>query len=337
MAISPKTKLPFSQVLNLSMLVILGFVIMFINSANGLGLTVGYYQKSCPLAEEITMNVVKQTLSVTPSLSGPLLRMFFHDCFVRGCDASVLLNSPTNQAEKNAPPNKILRGYEVIDRVKSALELHCPGVVSCADIIALVSRDVVVQTGGALWEVETGRRDGVVSSLTEALANLPPPSLNISTLKSVFHNKGLSVQDLVVLSGAHTIGISECSSFTKRLYNFTGKGNQFYDPTMDPSYVAALRKKCIINGPNVLVEMDPGSSKVFDEHYYELVSKNRGLFQSDAALLDDPQTKAYVETHKGGNPGSFFYDFGVSMVHMGRIGVLTGNAGQVRKVCSRIN
>ena len=137
--------------------------------------------------------------------------------------------------------------------------------------------------------------------------------------------------------GAHTIGIAQCSSFIKRLYNFTGKGNQFSDPTMDPAYVAAMRKKCLENGPNNLVEMDPGSSKVFDEHYYDLVSKNRGLFQSDAALLDDIQTKTYVQTHKGGNSESFFKDFGVSMVKMGRIGVLTGHAGQIRKICSKIN
>ncbi|XP_057542879.1 peroxidase 56-like [Amaranthus tricolor] len=313
-------------------------VVLIINSVEIEGnIKVGFYKESCPLAETITSNVVKKTLSVAPSLSGPLLRMFYHDCFVRGCDASVLLDSLAKQAEKDAPPNKILRGYEVIERVKTALEIHCPGVVSCADIVALVSRDVVVETGGASWQVETGRRDGVVSSINEALANLPPPFANISSLKQAFKQRGLNDKDLVVLSGAHTIGIAQCSSFLNRLYNFTGKGNQFFDPSMDPSYVAAMRKKCLKNGPNNLVEMDPGSSKVFDEHYYELVSKRRGLFESDAALLDDVETKTYVQTHKGGNAESFFKDFGVSMVRMGRIGVLTGNAGQIRKVCSKVN
>ncbi|KAL2902075.1 Peroxidase 27 [Bienertia sinuspersici] len=310
---------------------------MIFSSVNGNGLKVGFYQKSCPQAEAIAMNVIKETLAVAPSLSGPLLRMFFHDCFVRGCDGSVLLDSPTKQAEKDAIPNQTLRGYEIIDRVKTALELHCPGVVSCADIIALVSRDVVVQTGGASWEVETGRRDGRVSLLNDALNNLPPPTFNINSLRKLFQQKGLSMKDLVVLSGAHTIGISECSSFTNRLYNFSGKGDNSFDPTMDPYYVAALRKKCTKNGPNIFVEMDPGSSKKFDVHYYELVSKNRGLFQSDAALLDNAETKSYVEAHKSGNQGSFFKDFGVSMVHMGRIGVLTGTSGEVRRVCSKNN
>ena len=56
----------------------------------------------------------------------------------------MLLNSTkTNQAEKDAVPNLSLRGYHVIDAVKSAVEEACPGVVSCADIVALVARDSV--------------------------------------------------------------------------------------------------------------------------------------------------------------------------------------------------
>ncbi|CAN1222258.1 Peroxidase 27 [Linum grandiflorum] len=93
-------------------------------------LKVGYYSQTCPNAE---------------SLSGPLLRMQFHDCFIRGCDASVLIDSTKyNQAEKDAIPNLSLRGFGVIDRVKAALEMECPGIVSCSDILAIVARDVTV-------------------------------------------------------------------------------------------------------------------------------------------------------------------------------------------------
>ncbi|CAI0468134.1 unnamed protein product [Linum tenue] len=82
--------------------------------------------------------------------------------------------------------------------------------------------------------------------------------------------------------------------------------------------------------------MDPGSFKTFDDGYFKLVAKRRALFQSDAAMLDDVETKAYVE--KSLTAGStFLKDFGESMVRMGRIGVLTGQAGEIRKVCYQIN
>lgn len=63
---------------------------------------------------------------------------------LQGCDGSVLLKSTTNnQAERDAAPNLTLRGFDLIDAAKSAVEYKCPGVVSCADILALVARDAV--------------------------------------------------------------------------------------------------------------------------------------------------------------------------------------------------
>lgn len=56
----------------------------------------------------------------------------------------MLLNSTkTNQAEKDALPNLTVRGFGFIDTIKSILEAECPGVVSCADIVALTARDSV--------------------------------------------------------------------------------------------------------------------------------------------------------------------------------------------------
>lgn len=66
---------------------------------------------------------------------------------MQGCDGSVLVNSTSNnQAEKEATPNLTLRGFDFIDRVKSLLEAECPGIVSCADTLALVARDSIVAT-----------------------------------------------------------------------------------------------------------------------------------------------------------------------------------------------
>lgn len=59
----------------------------------------------------------------------------------KGCDASILLDG--SNSEKTAPPNLSVRGYDIIDAAKSAVEAICPGVVSCADIIAMATRDAV--------------------------------------------------------------------------------------------------------------------------------------------------------------------------------------------------
>ncbi|XP_038693038.1 peroxidase 1-like isoform X2 [Tripterygium wilfordii] len=279
-----------------------------------------------------------QFISMVPTLAAPLLRMHFHDCFVRGCDGSILLNpTKSTQTEKLAIPNLSLRGYQVIDAAKSALEKKCPGVVSCADILALVTRDAVAMINGPYWDVHTGRRDGRVSLATEALSNLPAPFANITQLRQSFASKGLSAKDLVVLSGAHTIGIGHCFGFLNRLYNFTGKVDS--DPSMDPKYVAQLKKKCKPElDLKTFVEMDPGSFRTFDDHYYTIVAKRRGLFQSDAALLDDYETRAYVNSHvKKPYVLSFGQDFAASMVKMGAIEVLTGKAGEIRKQCGFVN
>ncbi|KAK3438131.1 hypothetical protein EUGRSUZ_C02751 [Eucalyptus grandis] len=303
--------------------------------AQGHSLKVGFYGKACPNAEAIVKEVIGQILSVAPSLSGPLLRLHFHDCFVRGCEGSVLLDSPTYQSEKYAFRKHGLRGYQEIDRVKTALEKACPGIVSCADILALVARDVVVATGGLFYDVETGRRDGYVSISEEARRDLIPPTANITTLKADFAKRGLSAKDLVILSGGHTIGNSHCSPFSNRLYNFTGKGDA--DPTLDSNYIARLKLSCKPNDQTTLVEMDPGSARTFDIKYFDLILKRRGLFTSDAALLDDNQTKAYLDFQIKTGGSTFFKDFGVSMVKMGRIGVLPKMAGEVRKVCTKVN
>jgi len=249
----------------------------------------------------------------------------------------VLINSTSGNAERDATPNLTVRGFGFIDAIKSVLEAQCPGIVSCADIIALASRDAVVFTGGPNWSVPTGRRDGRISNAAEALANIPPPTSNITNLQTLFANQGLDLKDLVLLSGAHTIGVSHCSSFTNRLYNFTGRGGQ--DPALDSEYAANLKsRKCpSLNDNKTIVEMDPGSRKTFDLSYYQLVLKRRGLFQSDSALTTNPTTLSNINRILTGSVGSFFSEFAKSMEKMGRINVKTGSAGVVRRQCSVAN
>ncbi|XP_065873062.1 peroxidase 3-like [Euphorbia lathyris] len=302
-------------------------------------LQVGFYAKSCPKAEQIVLDVVNQHIHNAPSLSASFLRMHFHDCFVRGCDASVLLNTSTsgNQTERTATPNLTLRGFDFIDRVKSQVEEACPGVVSCADIIALVARDAIVATGGPSWKVPTGRRDGTVSIAQEALNNIPPPTSNFTNLQTLFANVGLNLKDLVLLSGAHTIGIAHCPSFSNRLYNFTGLGDQ--DPALDTEYAANLKsRKCTTPNDNTtIVEMDPGSRKTFDLTYYSNLLKRRGLFQSDSALTTNSATLSTINHLLTSSLDNFYAQFAISMEKLGQINVITGSAGQIRNHCGLVN
>ncbi|WZZ83997.1 hypothetical protein YC2023_104569 [Brassica napus] len=78
-------------------------------------LDLDYYRYKCPQMEDIVRRVTIQYVSPKPTLAAALLRMHFHDCFVRGCDGSILIKSPNNDAERDAPPNLTLKGYEVVD------------------------------------------------------------------------------------------------------------------------------------------------------------------------------------------------------------------------------
>jgi peroxidase len=66
---------------------------------------------------------------------------------LQGCDGSILLDDTDDMVgEKMAKPNNnSVRGYEVIDTIKSAVNTVCLGnVVSCADILAVAARDSIV-------------------------------------------------------------------------------------------------------------------------------------------------------------------------------------------------
>ncbi|KAL8474377.1 hypothetical protein ACS0TY_031009 [Phlomoides rotata] len=323
--------------INSKLLFLTFIVIFFFNQINAQSLSTSFYKKTCPKLEEIVSETTAKFISRAPSLAPALLRMHFHDCFVRGCDGSVLINSTrNNSAEMDSIPNQSLRGFQVIDTVKTAVEKECPGRVSCADILALVARDAVSQIKGPFWKVPLGRRDGNVSISIEALNNLPPPFFNSTQLIASFAAKGLNTKDLVVLSGAHTIGISHCSSFTNRLYNFSGRGDQ--DPALDSEYAANLKaRKCRSINSTTKVEMDPGSFKTFDLSYYKLVLKRRGLFQSDAALLTDSRTTSFITQLVGGSLQNFYKEFTASMEKMNLIEPKTGSAGEIRKHCALVN
>ncbi|KAL3727467.1 hypothetical protein ACJRO7_032229 [Eucalyptus globulus] len=295
-----------------------------------------FYKKSCPQAEKLVRDITWSKAQSDPTLGAKLLRMHYHDCFVQGCDGSILLDPVgTTQSEKNAVPNLALAGFDVIDDIKTQVEQACPNIVSCADVLSLAARDAVsFPFNKSMWNVLTGRRDGKVSLASNVAGKLPSPFANFSTLAQSFSETGLNVNDLVVLSGAHTIGVAHCGIISNRLYNFTGKGDA--DPSLNAAYAASLRTQCPNPAnPAKTVDMDPQSSLSFDSHYFDILTENKGLFQSDAALLTNRGAAKVVQRLR--SPAKFFAEFGKSMKKMGDIEVLTGTAGEIRKQCRVVN
>ncbi|KAL6850073.1 hypothetical protein ACP4OV_020700 [Aristida adscensionis] len=319
----------------------LAIVAAFPRTAIGAGLKVGFYNKSCPTVETLVQQAVAAAFKNDSGVAAGLIRLHFHDCFVRGCDGSVLIDSTANNtAEKDAVPNKpSLRGFEAIDAAKKAVEARCPRTVSCADILAFAARDSVALAGANLtYKVPAGRRDGRLSRAADALANLPSPLSTAAELVGNFTRKNLTAEDMVVLSGAHTVGRSHCSSFTNRLYGFSNGSD--VDPAISAAYAQLLRAVCPANSsqffPATTAAMDLMTPAALDNRYYVGLVNNLGLLTSDQALLTNATLKASVDEFVK-SESKWRSKFAKAMVKMGGIEVLTGTQGEVRLNCRVVN
>ncbi|KAK1678479.1 hypothetical protein QYE76_039329 [Lolium multiflorum] len=299
-------------------------------------LRVGYYQKKCPAAEYIVKGVVGKALQQNPGLGAGIIRMAFHDCFVQGCDASVLLDptAANPRPEKLGAPNfPSLRGFEVIDDAKAALERFCPGVVSCADVIAFAARDSAyfLSNYRINYKIPSGRFDGSISLESDTLAFLPPPFFNHSQLVDSFKAKNMNEDDLVVLSGAHSIGVSHCSSFTDRLPPNPS--------TINPALSALLQSKCPVS-PNFTndptVDQDMVTPNLLDNQYYKNIRKRNVLFTSDAALVTSPLSARKVYQNAL-FPEVWEKKFARAMIKMSAIELKTAANGEIRKNCRVVN
>ncbi|KAJ4830634.1 hypothetical protein Tsubulata_936744 [Turnera subulata] len=308
------------------------------NNSNGC-LRYGFYDESCPDAERIIFNAVADKFSEAPESTAGALRIFFHDCFVEGCDASVLIvSSSTTKAERDAEINLSLsaNGFDLFFRAKEAVESQCPKKVSCADVMTIATRDCVYMLGGPRFEVQTGRRDGLTSEASTVLANIPQPNQTLSQIISLFKSKGLSVLDMVVLSGAHTIGASHCKEFMNRIYSYNASFE--IDPTMDQKYAKKLRETCPERklDPTVLAFNDVTTPLDFDNAYYSNLQKGLGLLGTDQILALDPRSRAYVDLMAKDNQ-VFVSHFIKSVVKLGTVGVKTGEEGEIRHYCGSFN
>ncbi|KAL8130347.1 hypothetical protein V2J09_019502 [Rumex salicifolius] len=302
-------------------------------------MAVDYYAKSCPQVEKLIGSITYRQFQQFPVSAPATIRLFFHDCFVEGCDGSILIATEAGSkeaAEKDASDNKDLaaEAFDTVNMAKVLVESHCPGVVSCADILAISARDFVHLAGGPYYEVEKGRWDGKISKASHVASHLPHANSTLDSIITLFASKGLKVNDLVALSGAHTIGFSHCRHLINRIYDY--KGTKQPQPQIDPRLLKALKMSCPQYGGNadIVVPFDVTTPFSFDNAYYGNLKKNMGLLATDQALYMDPRTRPIVEAHDKDSK-KFFQAFSQAMQKMGLIGVKRGKRhGEKRKICS---
>lgn len=133
----------------------------------------------------------------------------------------------------------------------------------------------------------------------------------------------------MTLSGAHSIGVAHCSSFSNR-FNPT-------DASMNPSFARLLEKECPANAASSrVVPLDIETPNRLDNRYYMDLREKRGLMTSDQVLMSSGSTAGLVKSYAMHNK-VWALEFGKAMVRMGSIEVLTGSQGQVRRNCKVVN
>ncbi|KAH9698625.1 peroxidase 5 [Citrus sinensis] len=312
-----------SQTNKFTCTIIVSMLLLIISTQSEAQLSPTFYDATCPSALNTIRTGIRNAVSRERRMSASLIRLHFHDCFVQGCDASILLDDSSSiDSEKNALPNfKSARGFEVIDSVKSQLERVCPGVVSCADIIAVAARDASFAVGGPSWTVKLGRRDSTTASRSLA-ENLPSFTDGLDKLISTFATKGLNARDLVALS-------AQCAFFRDRIYS-----NQ---SNIDAGFASTRRRQCPANGGDSnLSPLDLVTPNSFDNNYFKNLIQKKGLLASDQVLFSGGSTDSIVDEYSK-NPSKFKSDFAAAMIKMADISPLTGSAGEIRRVCNLVN
>ncbi|KAL7194926.1 hypothetical protein ACSBR1_035186 [Camellia fascicularis] len=332
------------------------FLFLFLVGMAYAQLSSNFYSSSCPNLLPTIRAVIDYIVSHDNRMVASLLRLHFHDCFVNRCDASILLDdTETFKGEKTALPNiNSLRGYDLIDTIKLQVESLCPGVVSCADILAIVARDAVVTTRSTVmivqsghrtakqawpqcpyffefsgrWSVELGRRDSTTANFSAPSTDIPAPDMNLNALIAAFAKKGFTFKEMVALTGSHTIGQARCLTFQNRINK---------EPNIDSQFAASLRANCSSNGDlNILFPLDTTTPTAFDNAYFKNLQSQKGLLHSDQQLFSGGYTDDLVNTYSS-NSTTFFSDFASAMVKMGNLNPLTGTNGQIRTNCRKIN
>ncbi|GIM10380.1 hypothetical protein Vretimale_14123 [Volvox reticuliferus] len=228
---------------------------------------------------------VKKALSraIPKAKTAVALRLVFHDA---GTYSAVYGDGGLNasiQYELDRPENfGLKRGWRLVEQVRGDLRgTPAEGLVTDADLVALVGAFAVRLCGGPDIPLRVGRP---VATSPDPPGRMPGENFSAEQLKANFAEKGFSAQEMVALSGAHTLG---------------SKG--FGDPTRfdNEYYLALLRRPW--NNPN-----DSMASMI-------------GL-PSDHVLPDDPECLPYIQRYAE-DQDAFFADFSKAYIKLTSLGV----------------
>ncbi|XP_066346511.1 cationic peroxidase SPC4-like [Miscanthus floridulus] len=278
------------------------------------GLSLDFHAASCPQLEGIVRAAVQAERGKDVQVTAGLLRIFFHDCLPQGCDASILLDG-----EKSFGPNASLqpRALQLIESIRAKVHAVCGATVSCADIIALATRDAVSLAGGPSIAMPQGRTDSLRPATNAEVNTLPSPFSDVSTLLGTFSRRGLAdPADLVALSGGHTVGKASCSFI---------RGNDDFSRRLAANCSAGRTGK---------QSLDVITPDAFDNRYFVALRSTQGVLLSDQGLAGDQRTARFVAAFAS-NQGAFFNQFANSMVKLGSIKAAA--AGEIRRNCFRPN
>ncbi len=231
------------------------------------------------LASEVLTELLSQSISLEDAPK--FLRMSFHDSGNFDIQTGKGGANGSLRFELDREENISLKPYfEKLEILKKAMDER--GIkVSYADLIAFAGAVAVYKTGGPNIKLNTGRVD---TNEAGHRMHILSSDLRIKELIENFSVMGFSTQDLIVLSGAHTLGKANGIPMTKDLYRFS---NSYY-------------KK--------LVEFCNG-----------IRNDNITFLNTDVALLDISETKNFVELYAR-DEAKFFEDFEKTYVKLSLLG-----------------
>ncbi|XP_077211127.1 ascorbate peroxidase 6 isoform X2 [Tasmannia lanceolata] len=223
-------------------------------------------------ASPIIRDAVRKVLSKTKAAG--VLRLVFHDAGTFDMDDNSGGMNGSIVYELDRPENSGLsKSVKILEKARTELENTQPA-----------GSEAVSLCEGPIIPVQLGRLDSMVP---DPQGKLPQESLDVSGLKKCFLRKGFSTQELVALSGAHTIG---------------SKG--FGNPTVfDNSYFKVLLEKPWTSSAGML---------------------NMIGLPSDHALVDDDECLSWVKLYAN-DQKKFFEDFTRSYVKLVNAGALWRN------------